>query len=67
MFHTYKKTNILNEIWVPHGGTMGCDVCWFVDTSIYQYFRGLQESISVYQTTLCHIPEDVYHKCILQK
>ena len=32
---------------------------------IYQYFRGLQESISIYQNTLCHIPENVYHKYIL--
>jgi len=45
--------------WVSHGGHFG-----FVDTSVYQLFRGLQESINIYQTALCHISEDVYNNYI---
>jgi hypothetical protein len=61
---TLIKTNILSETVFLTVDILGCDFCWFVDTSVYQLFRGLQESINIYQTTLCHIPEDVYHKYI---
>jgi hypothetical protein len=62
---TLIKTNFLIAIGFLTADILGCDICWFVDTSVYQLFRGLQESINIYRTTLCHIPEDVYHKYII--
>jgi len=50
---TLMKTNVLREIGLLTVDILGCDVCWFVDTSVYQLFRGLQESISIFQTTFC--------------
>lgn len=40
-YFTLIKTKFLSENVFRTVDILGCDVCWFVETSVYQLFRGL--------------------------